>query len=209
MHFIILALKKIYIIHHTDEWSQIIQSSFSKRFLQLNGTIIDVKVVNIGEKDFRTLILQAKSSNLDAIYAPLVPVDSDLFIKQLRELNYTGYILTGDGLTQDIIDAAGEASDSIYLTNLHVEQSSKLDKLIESYKEKYGEDPIDPVILSLGYDSVFVIIESVKQGSISDGLYKIKDYKGVSGTITINENGGSERAERIFQVQDGHSVLIQ
>ncbi len=210
-----LNINKIYIISHIDAWSEIIQESFSNRIKENRGEIIEAKSVEVGEQDFRTLILDAKQRKADAIYAPLVPVNSELFVKQAKELGFKGYILMGDGLIQDTIDASGEASEGIYFTAIYSPESQEMEKLKTYYKEKYAAEPTDPAVLSLAYDIVFVVSEAIEiadstdSQKVANALYKIKNFKGASGEISINENGGSERKEKVFVVKDMKPVLVE
>ena len=73
---------------------------------------------------------------------------------------------------------------------LLVKCQKKAKKFIEAYKAKYKEEP--SMFAALAYDSVYMAAEAAKGAKtsvdIKDNLAKLKDFDGVTGSITIDKD---------------------
>lgn len=207
-----LQLRKIAVVLHQDEWAEIIAPAFQKEFESKGGKIVLFEKVPVGEDDFRTVISKVKTANADGIYFPLVPINSDLFLKQVREQNLNVQLLTGDAFIPDVVLAAGTASENVYFTNIFTEDNAVAKQLLESYRQKYGKEPDALPMVAFGYDSVMAIAKAAESAggtdseSIARGLYTV-DIEGAGGRIKINPNGLADRVEKIYQIQNGEPVL--
>lgn len=201
-----LNISRVSVIYTYDDWSILIASEFKKAFESSGGKVILFEGTGFDENDFRTVIL--KSKDADAIYAPLV-FPSHL-LKQAKEFGYKGYLLSADGLNQDQIDAAGNAAEGVYYTDVFVPESDKINELAEKHKVKYGQEPQITALTAIGYDAMYAIDAAVRSkgvGQIKNGLYEI-DFGGATGTVDFDESGMSPRFERIFVVKNGKGALI-
>ncbi len=209
-----LNLRRVAIVLHQDEWSEVIAPAFKQEFQGLGGEILLEEKVAVGENDFRTIISKIKSKDADAVYLPLVPVNTDIFLKQAKELGLEAQILSGDALIPDIIIAAGEAAEGVYFTSIYVEDNEISQALAGKYREKYGEEAPALPMVAFGYDVILAIksaaesIEDITSENIKDALYSV-DMIGAGGKIKIEANGLSERIEKVFIVQDGDGVLVE
>ncbi len=209
-----LNLREVAIVLHQDEWSEAIAPAFKQKFQELGGEVLLEEKVAIGESDFKTIISKIKSKNADAVYLPLVPVNTDMFLKQAKELALKSQILSGDALIPDIIMAAGDAAEGVYFTSIYVEDNEISQALTEKYREKYGEEAPALPMVAFGYDAMLAIksaIESAEEitpEGIKDALYSV-DIIGAGGQIKIRANGLSERIEKVFKVQNGEGILVE
>ncbi len=208
-----LHLRKVGTAFHIDEWSQLIQKNFVRRFKELGGEVIDSGSYSSEEKDYRTLITKLMQNDVDGIYFPFI-MNGDLFLKQVKELGYKGKVLTGDVVTKELIENTGDAIDNVYYTQVFAEKNPKLDHVKELYQNKYKEEAPLLVFTALGYDSVYTLFEAMKIAdstnpqAIQEALYKVKGFQGATGIITFNEKGSSPKAEHVWQIQKGKEVLV-
>ncbi len=209
-----LNLRKVAIVLHQDEWSEVIAPAFKKEFQKLGGEVLLEEKVAVGENDFKTIISKIKSKEADAVYLPLVPVNTDVFLKQAKELGLQAQILSGDALIPDIIIAAGDAAEGVYFTSVYVEDNKISQGLAEKYQERYGEEAPALSMVAFGYDAMLAIksaIESAKEitpEGIKNALYSV-DIIGAGGQIKIEADGLSKRVEKVFKVQNGEGVLVE
>ncbi|MBI4168146.1 MAG: ABC transporter substrate-binding protein [Candidatus Aenigmarchaeota archaeon] len=204
-----LGARNVSIVYTFDDWSNLISKSFQERFEALGGDITLFQGTDFYEKDFRAVI--TKSEKADAIYAPLLLPSR--FLRQARELGFQGYLLSADSLGQDQIDAAQNAADGVYYTNVYAEENEKIRNILEKYRAKYDEEPNVLPLTAIGYDAMFAIDAAVRakgigREQIKDGLYEI-EVEGATGQIDFDESGLSPRFERIFVVSDGKPVLVE
>ena len=209
-----LNLRKVAIVLHQDEWSEVIAPAFKKEFQKLGGEVLLEEKVTVGENDFKTIISKIKSKEVDAVYLPLVPVNTDVFLKQAKELELQAQILSGDALIPDIIMAADDAAEGVYFTSVYVEDNKISQGLAEKYQERYGEEAPALPMVAFGYDAMLAIksaLESAKEitpEDIKNALYSV-DIIGAGGQIKIEANGLSKRVEKVFKVQNGKGILAE
>ncbi len=200
------------VIRHQDEFSQLSSNAFVTAFTELGGTVIADESLTIDAVDFRTSLLKMKDA--DAIYAPLVG-HIDVWLKQAQELHYTGLRATADGMSDDTINAAPQASEGVFFTQVFVQDNKKLDALKQAYNKKYSKEPELLIFNALGYDGILLLAQAIRQAGstepekIQKALLDIKNLEGAAGAITINEKRASPKTERIFQVQNGTMVLLE
>jgi len=192
-----LSLRDIAIIRHEDAWAEIISAAFKARFEGLGGSIVYQDSLMLDQTDFKTVITKAISNHPDGVYFPMLPPSNAQFLTQADQLGLNVVKLTGDSLTQDVIDAAGLSAEGVYLTNGY---AGSPEVMTEKYKKRFGSDPIDVDIFSSGYDGVKKIetaLEQTSANSIEGSLIK-----------TFGSNHSASRVERIFQVEKGKRVPI-
>ncbi len=211
-----LGVKSVYIASAQDGWSEIISNSFAKKFKELDGTINAHEKFPPDSIDFRTLIAKAKQAGSGAIYFPLFPQANESLIKQARELDYTGYLLTGDGLTEENIQNLGALSNGVYASLPYLANQSFLDK----YRAKFS-DNLNPINLSfagLGYDAAKLVIDVVasleKRGTkvtaeaIRNALPGF-EFSGVTGSGKFSAEGIVTKKELLLEVHNGTFKPVQ
>ena len=204
-------LSRIAVVYQPDEWEELITRSFISRFQELGGTIILDERMDLGETDFKTIMLKTKDAQ--AIYAPLI-ANQDVFFRRARELGYTGVLLSGDTVNEQIIKNAGGSAEGVIFTQTWEPESSLNLDLKRQYEKKYGKKPEMSVFVGLGYDDVRLIAQAIKKAGSSDpekikeALFTVKDFEGAGGSISINDFGSSTKVERVFFVKDGAIVPV-
>jgi len=78
---------------------------------------------------------------------------------------------------------------------------------VDAFTAKYNETP--SAMAALGYDAYMLIIDAIKRANsfdpkaIRDAIAATKDYQGVTGSITINENGDAVKDAVVLVVENG------
>ena len=208
-----LGLRNVAIIGHHDEWSLTISKAFDEEFTRLGGKIVFEDRLNVDEVDYRNSILKAKEKNIDGIYAPLLPPASANFFRQKFQLNLNGIIMSGDALTPDVWEISPEGVEGTYFTNVYETTNTKAIELKEKYKLKYREDPLAFPLVQMGYDSVLVYAEALKNtntpAEVIENLHSINNLEVSGPSITFDSDGMVDREEKIYQIQNGIDILIQ
>ena len=124
-------------------------------------------------------------------------------------------MLGGDGWSSpDLFKIAKTAINGHYFSN-HYTTESKDQKTIEfvnAFKKKYNETP--DVMAALAYDSAYMMAEAIKNvkeitsDNIRNELAKIKDFHGVTGKMSMNENRDAVKSAVVVQVQGEDSKFI-
>ena len=78
---------------------------------------------------------------------------------------------------------------------------------MKAYKAKYGEEPA--TFTSLAYDSVNMVVEAAKkEGEVSSsavqkGLESLKNFKGVTGNITMDSKHNPQKSVVVEEMEKG------
>jgi len=210
------GIKSAGVFYITETGPQGVAQAFIKEFKKLGGKILDEEKCNRGDKDFRSQISKIDEKKPDVIYFALFPRETELFVKQIREMGIKENLLTHQLMDDpEILSKLGKAADGIIFTTpkLTPETGDEIVKnFYKNYRDKYGKDPQN--FASNAYDAVMLVAKAMeKYGFTSDavkkGLYEVKDYHGASGIFSIDENGDVEQKMLIMVIKDGKTRLYE
>lgn len=197
---------------NANAYSVGLAKNFSDKFKSLGGTIVEEQDYEGGQSDFKAQLTAIKAKNPQAIFVPGYYTEVSLIAVQARQLGITVPLLGGDGwdsptLTQG---AAKTALEGCYFSNHYSEQdtSAAVQEFIKKYKAKYGGEA-PGAMSALGYDAMMIIAKICKDSGKSDretiraGLAALKDYKGVTGNITIDDKHNASKPAVVLQIKNG------
>ncbi|MBO8159660.1 ABC transporter substrate-binding protein [Thermosyntropha sp.] len=188
---------------------------FKKTFTEKGGKILAEEGFVKGDRDFRATLTKIRGLNPDFIYVPGYYEEVAPLIKQARELGITAPMGGGDGWdSPDMIEVAGKANlNNTYFTNHYSvqDQNPKVQKFVKAYKEKYNKEP--DAFAALAYDAVQLLAQAIKDANstnpedIKNALENIKDFEGVTGRMSIDEQHNPVKAGVIIEFKDGKQVM--
>jgi branched-chain amino acid transport system substrate-binding protein len=206
-----LKAKKAVIINVQTEWSVYVSSYFESKFKELGGEVLYKIDIDPNERDFRTVLLKARNSNPDVIYAP---IDSNIlpFFKQVKEYELKIPLITSDILDKELFDAGGDLFEGIYQSQSSNPDFPATKLMLEAYRKKYSKDPDYLMYTSWAYDGIMILAEAIKNGGmdrekIKESIYKIKDFQGASGVISFTTDGSAPREVKIYNV-NGQKLVV-
>lgn len=191
------GLTKIAFLTEEDNFTIGVENSFKDSFIG-DGKIIYTEKYNSNTRDFKTQLLKLKDNDPNALFVnSLNPSSAEIIFNQLSNINWKPKIIIGTPVSgnsqivlkyKDIIEGALTDEFAVDLNNPIIKE------LVKQYKSLYKEDVPYLSFAQTQYDSVFLIkdlIDSVGYDgeSIAKMSRKIRDWKGASGSITINEMG--------------------
>ncbi|MCK8602338.1 ABC transporter substrate-binding protein [Desulfoferrobacter suflitae] len=189
---------------------------FVKEFVKNGGKIVSTTYIQTGDQDFSAQLSAVQAANPDVIYAPNYYTEDALMAKQARDLGIKAPILTGDGAQADaLIEIGGAAVEGMYFTgHFHKDAATteRSKQYIKLYEEKFKKEA--DAFGALGADAYFLLVDAIKRAASTDGtkirdaLQDTKDFQGVSGIITMGEDGNPIKSMVINKVQDGKFVYV-
>jgi len=185
---------------------------FVDSFKHFGGEVVYEDSFETNWTDYSSLVARLKAQQdagkVDCVYVGGVPGNIGLIVKQLREGGVTIPILGEDGFdTPLLVEVGGKYAEGVLFVT-HVSLSSpapEVQEFVKNYKEKWGVEP-ENAFAALGYDTVNLTAQAIKlvgsaePSKIEEGLAFIKDFPGVTGSITFAE--GSKVPQK------GVSVLV-
>lgn len=187
-----------------------ISKFFKKRFEELGGHIVLSESHNEGDNDFRSSLSKIKGNEVvDIIFIPSYLREMAILLKQARELGIRSQFLSiSTFYDPKIVELTGEAAEGVIFSAplYNAKNESPLAKrFVSQFKKAYRSEP--GIWSAYGYDVARVAAEGLKKGynssAIKEALYKIKDFSGVTGSITFDKNGDVVKQLEMFIVKNG------
>jgi branched-chain amino acid transport system substrate-binding protein len=207
-----LKVKRIAILKDVkNAYSTGLADFFEKEFKSRGGEIVEVQSFSNGDKDFKAQLTAIKSKNPEAIFIPAYYTDVNLISIQAREVGITVPLLGSDGWESEKL-TEGKAKDALegcfFSTHVSTENPDpNIQNFIKKYKAKYNDMP--DAMSFLSYDAGMIMFDAIKRAGsvdpakIREEIAKTKDYAGVTGKITINEQRNAVKPAVILEIKGG------
>jgi branched-chain amino acid transport system substrate-binding protein len=204
-----LKLRKAAILRDSkSDYSMGLAKYFTKTFTALGGEIVgDEKFVS-GDVDFKAQLTNLKSKQPEFLYVPGYYTEVGLIARQAREQGIKVPLMGGDGWDSDkLTEIGGDAVNGSYFSNHYTQQDPRpeVQNFIKNYQARFGSKP--DALAASGYDAARILFEAIKSTksiegkAIRDALAATKNFNGVTGVITINENRDATKSAVVLQVQ--------
>lgn len=204
-----LKVKKVAILRDVkNDYSVGLADVFATEFKKMGGEIVNDLSYQAGDVDFKAQLTQIRSRSPEAIFIPGYYTEVGLIAKQARDLGLKVPLLGGDGWdSTKLYEIGRDAVNGSYFSNHYTSESTNpvVQDFIKRFQAKYGDIPDG--LAAMGYDAARVLIqameraEEIKPELIRNEIARTKDFQGVTGKITINENRDAVKSAVIVQVQ--------
>jgi branched-chain amino acid transport system substrate-binding protein len=191
---------------------------FVKHYTANGGKIVKEQKYSSGDKDFKAQLTSIKNASPkpDAILVPGYYAEVALIAKQARLLGIKVPLLGGDGWVGDsLLKVAGNALDGSFFSS-HFSAEDKapgVQEFVKKYQAKYGAPPDD--MAALGYDSAQILVDAIKRAGgtdsakLRDAIAATKDFKGITGNITLDAQRNASKSAVILSIGDGGFKFLQ
>lgn len=189
---------------------------FKQGFLAAGGEIVAEPKYTSGDKDFKAQLTAIKAANPQGIFVPGYYTEAGLIVSQARQLGIDVPLFGGDGWeAPQLLEIGGKAMEGCYFsTHFSPEVGDPLAvKFVADYEKRFGARP--DAMAALGYDSALILAEAItKAGStegpkLRDALAATKEFKAVTGLITIDDERNASKSAVILAVKDGQFKYLQ
>ena len=228
-----LKLKNVAILEDVrNDYSVGLAQYFAEAFTSLGGTVAGGKpqAYNAGDTDFRSQLTAIKALKPEAIYVPGYYTEVGLIARQARELGIKVPLLGGDGWeSEKLTEIGGQALNGCFYSNHFAADNPdpRLQAFLSSYKAMFHKEP--DAIAGLAYDAAHVLFQSMQKlhdddasafsalaaskagtparrsatAKLRDIIAATKDFAGVTGTITLDQNRNASKPAVVLEVMDG------
>ena len=214
-----LAEKIAVIYDSSDVYSSGIYEKFAAEAANQGLEIVDAEAFTAdSNKDFSTQLQKAKDAGADLVVLPIYYTEASLILKQADTMGYAPKFFGCDGM-DGILQVENFdtklAEGLMLLTPFAADAQDELtQKFVTSYKENYGETPIQ--FAADAYDAIYAIKAAMEEAditpdtSVSDTCDKMKEamlkikVNGLTGEdMTWTEDGEPHKAPKAVKVVDG------
>lgn len=199
-----------------SDYSVGLQTFFGQSFKKLGGKIVSEQSYSQGDSDFRAQLTAIKAANPQAIYVPGYYTEVGTIVHQARELGITVPFLGSDGWdSPKLWEIGGTALNGCYFSNHYAtdDPSPVVQKFVTDYQAKYKHLP--DALAALAYDAARILADAMTRAGSTDGekvrdaIASTKDFPGVTGNISINQDRNAVKTAVIVKVENGKYLLTE
>jgi branched-chain amino acid transport system substrate-binding protein len=205
-----------------NEYGRGLADEFTKAFTPTGGKIVSIEFYNASPTagDYRTNITKLKSvqSQADAMVVVQVANTVEAMLQQIKDLGWTKpmvsdyYMIQNPALKNLSLANGIDFVDYQYSRDDLPTESTVSKTFKANYASKFGSTP---VYLGAGhYEIVKILAEGLRNAGddtqkVADYISKIKNYEGVTGKLSFNDDCEVSRDLVFRTVKDGKIVDVE
>lgn len=198
-----------------SDYSVGLSTFFKETFEKMGGKVVSEQTYQSGDIDFKGQLTNIKSAKVDAIFIPGYYTEVGLIAKQARQLGLKQPLMGGDGWdSTKLSEIGGTAIDGGFFSNHYTTESTDpaVKKFITDFKTKWGAEPDG--LAAMGYDAAKVLIDALNRAAeltpkaLRDAIATTKDFPGVTGKITLNEQRNAVKSAVVVKVQGKENKYV-
>jgi branched-chain amino acid transport system substrate-binding protein len=215
-----LGIKKLAVMHDGQAYGQGLAEVVRDEFGKLGGEVVSFDAITPGEADYSATLADVASKGPEALFYGGYTAEGVVIVNQMKQAGLTSTIFFGDDGTfgQDFLDRTAANGEGAYSTALIPAASDAKTAYDTKYQERFGTEAgkLSPYTWT-AYDSAAVLADTIKKvailgddgnlyiprGALVDAVRAIKDYQGLSGTVTCDPTGECSASGPTFYKDEG------
>lgn len=199
-----------------NDYTKGLAESFKANFEKLGGKVLAFESYGKDDVDFSAQLTIVKGKKPDVLFLPDYYNKVGVIAKQAKAKGITAKLLGGDGWdSPDLTKIGGDAVEGGYFSN-HYSKDNKTPvavTFLDNYNKKFNKEP--DALAALAYDAANILFTAIEQAkstdraAIRDAMAKTKDFKGVTGVITFDENGDPVKSAVVLTIEKGQQKFVQ
>ena len=208
------AKKAAIYVNSSSEYAKGLAEHFRQSFSKRDGQIVAEYSYVQKETNFQVALTKIKATAPDVLYVPGYYEEVGRIIKQARAMDMNCAIVGGDGWDSPKLPeiASVKALNNTYFTN-HFSpdaESAEVKAFVVNYLKEYKQKPLACAVL--GYDSVKLLADAIARAGavdaqkVADALAATKNFKAVTGPMSLDKNHDAVKSVVIIEYKDGRQV---
>lgn len=208
------ATKAAILYDQAQAYSSGLADYFEKAFKELGGTVVTRQAYTGGNLEISSQLQSLKSSGAEVVFLPGYYSDAGTIIRKAREAGVTAPFLGGDGWdSEELPKIAGDAINGNYFSNHYApeEDRPEVKNFVENYRKEYGQTADG--LAALGYDAALVLFDAIERApstsgpDLRDALAATKNFTGVTGTFSIDDNRNALKSAVVIEYKGGKQTM--
>jgi branched-chain amino acid transport system substrate-binding protein len=205
------------LVDNTSDYSKGLAKNFKETFTKSGGNVVSVEAYQAKDTDFKAVLTKIKALNPEVLFVPGYYEEVGLIVRQARELGLNMPVLGGDGYeSPKLAELAGkDALNKVYYTTAYSSKDTSPEavKFNDAFKKKYGKEP--DAFNALGYDMAYLFADALKRGGavnsvkLKEALETTKDFKGVTGNVTIDKSHNPVKSVTVIEMKNGEPTFLK
>jgi branched-chain amino acid transport system substrate-binding protein len=179
------------------------------------GSVVAYESFTTKDTDFSAQLTKIRDSGAEFIFTPQYYNEVALIAKQAHELGWTAPIVGSDSWgSAELMNLCGDDCKGLFFSTHYAAAGATgaTKEFIDRYNAKHGYVPDD--VGALTWDTMLIVQKAIQDcGTITgdikvdrkcvrDALSKIKDFQGITGTMTFTEEGDPIKCAVIVRISD-------
>ena len=204
------AKKAAIMVDYNSPYSRGLTEFFELSFAKLGGTIVAKQSYSQSDADFRGQLSAVKTAQPDVVYIPGYYGDVAIIAKQARQLGIEQPLLGADGWdAPELWELARDAVNGSYISNHYSadDPSENIQRFVTNYRQRYQNLTPD-AHAALAYDAMRFLADAMQRAGSTEGpklreaLAATKNFRGVTGVISMDANRNAVKPAVILKLQD-------
>jgi branched-chain amino acid transport system substrate-binding protein len=206
---------KIAIIHDTNEFGRGGADALKETLAKKNITPIIEEGYNTGDKNFTAQLLNIQKSGAKILLGWGHPLENGLIMKQLKELGINIQLIGAAPYGHPVaLNLAKDAAENVVYAQEYsaFDKDPKVQEWAKRYEQKYKQ--VSEFNAATYYDATNLIIDTIQKykpntpKEMQEALSKVKEFKGVCGTFSFDNNHEGFRKAVIVKIVKGTPEVI-
>ncbi|WP_245247367.1 MULTISPECIES: ABC transporter substrate-binding protein [unclassified Paenibacillus] len=193
-------------------------------FKTMKATAEKMGLENLGEEsfsngdvDFAAQLTKIKATNPDALFVSSLYKEGSLVVKKAREIGLNVPIIGGNGFNNpQVLEIAGQSAEGLIVATPFSTDNKEehVQNFVKKFEEKYGKKPDQ--FAAQAYDGLHIVAQSLlktnkadDRNALREELAILKDFNGVSGKLSFDENRNPISVPLVVTVEGGKFVTFE
>jgi branched-chain amino acid transport system substrate-binding protein len=190
---------------------------FKEAWEKINGagSVVAYESFTTRDADFSSQLTKIIRSGAEVLFTPQYYNEVALIVQQAHELGWKNPIVGSDSWgSAETVELCGKDCYGLFFSTHYASAGATgaTKKFIDRYKEKYGYVPDD--VAALTWDSLGIVQKAIESAgkltgkiekdrkAVRDAMAKIKQFSGITGTMTFTEEGDPIKCAVIVRISD-------
>lgn len=179
------------------------------------GSVVAYESFTTKDTDFSAQLTKIKESGAEFIFTPQYYNEVALIVQQAHELGWDAPIVGSDSWgSAELMNLCGDDCKGLYFSTHYAAAGAKgaTKEFIDRYNAEHGYVPDD--VGALTWDTMLIVQKAIQDcGNITgdikqdrkcvrDAMANIKNFEGITGTMTFTEEGDPIKCAVIVKISD-------
>lgn len=197
----------------SNDYSKGLAEYFKAAFEEHGGQVVAYESYGKDDVDFSGILTKVAAAQPEVLYIPDYYNKVNLIAAQTRDRGIQATLLGGDGWDSAELDTT--VTEGGYFTNHYSpdDQRPEVQEWVSKYKAKYGQVP--DALATLAYDATRLLVQATIDAgtndptAIRDAMAQIKDFPGVTGSLSFDENGNPIKSAVVLKIENGAQKYVE
>ena len=150
------------------------------------------------------------------VFVPAYYTEAALILREARQLGVKAEFVGGEGWdSPSLVSVAGKSAEGSFYTNHFSPDDPErlVQTFVQTYKTKYGTAP--DALSALWYDGAGLLADAIRRAGstdsakIRDALAATKNFAGVTGNVSLDEQRNASKPGVIVTIANGQVKMVE